>query len=188
MIEWRQWLQTFMTLVVLTSLFEMLLPEDDLRKFAKLAMGLVLMLAILQPIMALVHLDWHLEYPLVASVAVPAVDWQERASVIQEAGAGPVMQAATRNVARQIQALLLLDREIHEVSITVSAAPSGDIDVVIVEVAFQPEVRPVVVGDEASLDDTHLSRQKSKLENVRRSVARYLDIDEANVEVRLLRQ
>lgn len=54
---WKEWMQTILALVVLLGILEMLLPSGDLAKFAKLVLGLALMLAVLQPITLLFKAD-----------------------------------------------------------------------------------------------------------------------------------
>ncbi len=51
---WKQWLQTLLSLVVLLGVLELLLPAGELARFAKLVLGLSLMLAVLQPLTLLV--------------------------------------------------------------------------------------------------------------------------------------
>ncbi|HAN95623.1 MAG: stage III sporulation protein AF [Limnochordia bacterium] len=54
---WKQWLQTLLSLVVLLGVSELLLPPGELARFAKLVLGLCLMLAVLQPLVLLVNQD-----------------------------------------------------------------------------------------------------------------------------------
>lgn len=52
---WRQWLQTLFSLAVLLAVLELLLPSGELAKFARLVLGLSLMLAVLEPVVLLVN-------------------------------------------------------------------------------------------------------------------------------------
>lgn len=54
---WKQWLKSLLSLVILLGILEMLLPFGELAKFAKLVLGLVLMLAVLQPLSLLLNQD-----------------------------------------------------------------------------------------------------------------------------------
>ncbi len=56
---WKEWLQTLLGLVILLGVLEMLLPSGELAKFAKLVLGLALMLAILQPLIILLNQEMH---------------------------------------------------------------------------------------------------------------------------------
>ena len=53
---WKQWLQTLLSLVVLLGVSELRSPWGSCR-FAKLVLGLCLMLAVLQPLVLLVNQD-----------------------------------------------------------------------------------------------------------------------------------
>ena len=55
--NWREWLRTLLGLSVLLGLAEMLLPQGNMAKFSKLVFGLVLILAVLEPVVNLVSLN-----------------------------------------------------------------------------------------------------------------------------------
>ena len=53
------WLKAITALVIILGFLETILPESaGLRGTAKLVFGIVLMAAVLQPVLELVHLDW----------------------------------------------------------------------------------------------------------------------------------
>lgn len=158
---WKEWLQTLLALAVLIGLAEMLLPPGDLGRFSKLVLGLVLMLAVLQPLLLLfdrgwegLELGWQENFP-----GEPA--WQALAARIQAAGEEPFLQDVDQGLARKIESLLLTLNEVEEARVSVESASGG--------------IRRVLVGL-----DTSDGQVKNK---VRKIVAGFLNLQEELVLV-----
>ncbi len=134
----RQWLQNLIILVFLVVFLETLLPKNSIRGFVQLLIGLVLIAAILEPMLALtgLRIDWEL----------PA-DAGQRGSVPLEAGLSLRQRALARlrgdYVARlndQAAALLALTPGIEEAAVQ-AVLSDGRIDRVIVELQLMPGER-----------------------------------------------
>ena len=132
----RQWLQNLIILVFLVVFLETLLPKNSIRGFVQLLIGLVLIAAILEPMLALtgLRIDWEL----------PAGAGQ-RGSVPLEAGLSLRQRALARlrgdYVARlnDQAAALLADWDRRSGSQAVLS--DGRIDRVIVELQLMPGER-----------------------------------------------
>ena len=84
----RSWLKTVTGLVIILGVLETLLPDaGGVKGFAKLVFGLALMAAILQPVLALVSLDWAVVAP--PETGVGQDNWLATAERLQAKGAAP---------------------------------------------------------------------------------------------------
>jgi len=121
----QDWIRTITALVIIIGFFEMLLPDDEMRKFTKLVMGLVIMLAVLQPVIALMNMTWdfslHLQ-PALTSEEQPS--WEERGNELHNIGSEPVLAVIEESASRHIETILLLLNGVEKVN--VSIASRGD--------------------------------------------------------------
>lgn len=94
---WRQWLQTLLSLAILLGILEMLLPSGELAKYAKLVLGLALMLAVLEPVTILLNLD------------IQSIDlsWQDGLS------SEPDVEALAARVKLAAAAPFLMEEKVH---------------------------------------------------------------------------
>lgn len=103
---WKQWLQTLITLVVLLGMVELLLPGGELAKFARLVLGLSLLLALLQPVMLLLEpgllgadLSWLPVEPFVPEV-------EERAQRLQWAATKALWAGTDQKLKQHLEGIL----------------------------------------------------------------------------------
>ena len=87
------WLKAITALVIILGFLETILPESaGLRGTAKLVFGIVLMVAVLQPVLELVHLDWAISIVGRALESVYSTsfyaydDWESTAARLQAKG------------------------------------------------------------------------------------------------------
>ena len=158
---WKDWLKTLTTLVILMVILETILPENELRKFAKLVLGLVLMTAVLQPILALVYLNWDMGDWVVDWETDGNEAWQEVAVRLQSKGSEPVLRSLDQSVVHQVEALVFGIHNVEHVEVHVKNTDGklGEI-VVIVE-----------------------SPDEAVLKKIKRVVAHYLNVDEEKFTV-----
>ncbi|KLU40365.1 MAG: hypothetical protein AA931_01795 [Peptococcaceae bacterium 1109] len=157
----RSWLKTVTGLVIILGVLETLLPDaGGVKGFAKLVFGLALMAAILQPVLALVSLDWAVVAP--PETGVGQDNWLATAERLQAKGAAPLLAAVEDSAARQLQSLLLTVDGVEEALVELTPG-SGQMEEATVVVQGSGEIAP----------------------RIRRIAAYYLDIPESKVKVRI---
>ena len=116
---WREWLTTLLGLTILLAIVEMILPPGDIGKFSRLVLGLVVLLAVLQPLITFLKLN-----PEIPSIStwVPAQIEQDALVLAEEmrlAGAKPLLEADSGGHIRQLEALLLTMDQIEDVQVEI---------------------------------------------------------------------
>lgn len=167
-----QWLRMLVGLVLITSLFDMLLPENDFKKIAKLVMGLVIMLGILQPVLALVNNnwnDWHLSFQI--QEQTDGIDWNQRGEYLLQAGITPVIRYATNSIEEQVEMALAMNELIEDAKITTHLNTSGELQQVEIIILASSELTPDL-------------EEQVKAEATK-SVANFLQISETFISVEL---
>ena len=158
---WKDWLKTLTALVILMVILETILPENELRKFAKLVLGLVLMTAVLQPILAVVYLNWDLGDWVVDGETVTGEAWQETAARLQSKGSEPVFRLLDQSLIHQVEAIVLGIHDVEHVKVQI-VNTNGQLGEIVVNVD---------------------SRDEAVLMKIKRVVAHYLNMDEERITV-----
>ncbi len=185
---WRQWLRIITTLIILMGFFEMLIPENDLKKLTKLVMGLVIMLAILQPILAVVHWNWDPQFYLSDTGATTTmIDWSSESLRIHSAGVKPVLHLVESSVTKQLESLLVLNEGIQDATIDLELGRDGQITGVVAYLYLPQEfdlVTPIQVAqsDEQNASSCNDSNSE-RVASIRASIARYLQISDDMIVV-----
>lgn len=116
---WKEWLKMLLGLTTLLGVVELLLPPGDIAKFSKLVLGLVLMLAMLQPLTIIfsnglenIDLTW-------LEQNYPKMDLLDKVERIQVAAAKPFLEVENENSIVQIESLLLTLESIEDVEVHV---------------------------------------------------------------------
>lgn len=132
---WKEWLQSLLSLVILLGILEMILPPGDLAKFSRLVFGLVLMLAILQPLTIILDQG-------VPSVDLTLSDAHSRAPEIEElsesiqlAATTPFLQQNKEAVVSELEDLLLNLEYIDNVRVEIRGAGQYG---ALIQVFFEP--------------------------------------------------
>lgn len=122
---WRQWLQALLALVVLSGLAELLLPSGGINKFAKLVLGLVIMLAVFQPLMLIIEPNWEKAVFNWPDFEDHDEKWSALAGRVQTAGVRPFLQNGDPACAAQIEILLLTLDQVSEVQVSLEFSLTG---------------------------------------------------------------
>ena len=173
MIEWRIWLRMLIGLVLVIGLFDMLLPDTDLKKIAKLVMGLAIMLAVLQPITAFLNVGWDESYiSFETTLNDEQIDWVKAGEMIYNAGSKPVLQLVTSQADKQMEALLIANTMVADAKVTTQMGENGTIT----------KVDAVII---LSSSREHIPQKEIiRLEELTRNmIARYLQISQAIISV-----
>lgn len=169
--NWREYFKTFTALIIVICFLEMLLPSNEIKKFAKLSFGLVVMFAILQPILAIVNLDFRYDSQLsqvFAGSETPSTvskDWENEAYRLQQAGLQPITKTFEFELNRQIEALALTIEGVNDVKSTLTFDNQGELFQVQLEIEFDKE---------------------QSEERIQRVIAHYFGLDKQNVLIRRL--
>jgi stage III sporulation protein AF len=158
---WKEWLKTITALVIVLGVLETILPDNELRKFAKLVLGLVLMTAVLQPLLTVVYLNWDLGDWEAEIERGSNEAWQGIASRLETKGSEPVFRSLDQSLVHQVEAIVLGMYDVEQVEVQLKKTGSELVEVVV------------------SVD----SPDGAILEKVKRVVAHYLNMDEETITV-----
>ncbi|NLJ80384.1 MAG: hypothetical protein GX335_05105 [Firmicutes bacterium] len=126
---WKEWLRMLLALMIMVSLAEMLLPAGGLGKISKLVLGLVLILAVLQPFLTLIYRNWDgFELSFQPSLGREE-EWRDLAEKVKTAGTKPFLKKGEWEGAGQIKALLLTLDQVNEVEVDLEAFLSSNAEV-----------------------------------------------------------
>jgi len=155
----RTWVREVVTLLVLAGLVEMLLPAGGSRRFARVALGLFVVLAVARPVLALVGGDVSLDRDLAAlaswglGYAPAGATPLERGAELREASRERVLAASRAALETQVAVLAGRDPEVARaeaevVLVSNPASPAyGSLEAVVLRVWLAPgpageETRP----------------------------------------------
>lgn len=146
----RDWLKTLLALTVLLGIVEMLLPPGDIGKFSKLVLGLVVMLAVLQPLT--LFLQPHLELPSLGLMKL--ISSEEELVVLADelrlAGVKPFLEVENGGTLPQLEAVLLTLEQFENVQVRMEgSSPSNQRVVVKIDPktpSLEGQVRKIVSG------------------------------------------
>lgn len=175
MATWQEWLRLLITLVIIIGFFEMLLPANDLKKLAKLVAGLVLMLAVLQPVLAIVNLNWvsSLQHDMESVVQSNSFQsWEDKAQQISEAGLRPVLRTIENNAETQLENYLKNSFQLPEATVRITLAADGTIRWVRINAYIADQI---VLAEE----------RQQLLTKLRQAVADYLQVSASIVQITL---
>lgn len=178
--EWREWIRTITGLVIMVGFLQMLLPENSMRSVAKLVMGLVLMLAILQPILSIIYWDWDTQFPLELQEepAISTANLQKRSEAVIEAGSQPVVGSALSSASKQVEALALMVEGVKDANATVIVSPSGQLERISLTIMVSPSDSVDSSGDARnSVELTRVGNQ------VLRVISQYYGLSQSQVEI-----
>lgn len=172
---WQQWLRTLAGLVLVIAFFDLLLPENNSKKLAKLIIGLVITAALLQPVLNLIDSGWDgtlFTGGIGTAGGFADYQWLSAGSKVQSAGMEPVKSWISSTAASQIEALLISSESIKDAQVAVTLADGGTVALVV-----------VTVWPEPALEQLPLDRQAAIREWAAAVTARYLQIDQSCVIV-----
>ncbi|MCL6581699.1 MAG: stage III sporulation protein AF [Firmicutes bacterium] len=146
----RAWVREIVTVLVLAGLVEMLLPAGESRRFARVALGLFVVLAVARPVLALVGGGVSLDRDLAAlaswglGYAPAGTTPLERGAELREASRERVLAAARAALETQVAALANRDPEVARaeaevVLVSDPASPAyGSLEAVVLRVWLAP--------------------------------------------------
>jgi stage III sporulation protein AF len=124
----RNLVQNLIIIVILAMFLEMLLPAGELRKYVKMVMGLLIIVAVVQAVGDLVRWDYSADLP-----SLTQKEDRMQVSGIMEAGkklSGAQQQKAVeqyrRGLANQVKALARINKELNVVDVDVKVQAEGD--------------------------------------------------------------
>ncbi len=120
----RQLIQTIVVIVVLAVFLEMLLPQGDMRRYVKMVMGLLIIVAVLQTVTGIMHSDLLRDIPDVTEAPsgytpVPLEDIMAAGQSLTDANRQEAAQQYSRGIARQVMSLAALNNDLQVVDASV---------------------------------------------------------------------
>lgn len=175
MTGWQEWLRLFIALVIIIGFFDMLLPANDIKKLGKLVAGLVLMLAVLQPVLAVVNLNWvnHADYYVSLTPQKElGGDWQRDAERLSEAGLRPVLRVVEDSAKNQLEHLITNKSWVKEVDVRITLTNNGEIGTVNISAT--------------EINEAQVSQQSAeRVAELTKLVVDYLQIPESRIQITL---
>lgn len=166
---WQQWLRMLAGLVLVIAFFDLLLPENDSKKLAKLIMGLVITAALIQPIMAIIASGWEGAVFTVDTgipYGMPDYGLIHAGTDVQSAGMEPLRFLIGQTAASQLEALLITNESIVNAQVDIALADDGSVSQV------QVTVWPAPAFAELPPDQQHVVKDW-----VAAITTRYLQLD-----------
>ena len=120
----RQLIQTIVVIVILAVFLEMLLPQGDMRRYVKMVMGLLIIVAVLQTVTGAIHSDLLREIPNLTETPsgytpVPLDDIMAAGQSLSNANRQEAAQQYSRGIARQVMSLAALNNDLQVVDASV---------------------------------------------------------------------
>lgn len=114
------WVKNIILIVLFASFLELLLPNSSLQRFIRVIMGLLIMLAILNPAIDLVQGNW-----TVGDMPTLAAGGQKQADIIQSANTAAVereritKEIYKRDMSKQLRALIMAIDGVSEARVAI---------------------------------------------------------------------
>lgn len=176
----RAWVRNLAFLVIFVTIAEMLLPAGEMRKFVRFVLGLVLILAIVNPLADLVTQGrWSLSLMpslLALRPEEPATDWEEEAAAVNARGREAAIARYQAGLSAQMRGFLSLLPDVEPVAVEARSGADGRVDRIRVQMSDkteQPDKRASASGE----------RRTANTERVRRLLTELYGLDPAAVEV-----
>ncbi|HBX22253.1 MAG TPA: stage III sporulation protein AF [Desulfotomaculum sp.] len=120
----RQLIQTIVVIVILAVFLEMLLPQGDMRRYVKMVMGLLIIVAVLQSVAGVINSDLLRDIPDVTEAPsgyhpVPLEDIMAAGQSLSDANRQEAAQQYSRGIARQVMSLAALNNDLQVVDASV---------------------------------------------------------------------
>jgi len=147
----RQLIQTIVVIVILAVFLEMLLPRGDMRRYVKMVMGLLIIVAVLQSVTGVINSNLLREIPDLTEAPsgyhpVPLEDIMAAGQSLTDANRQEAAQQYSRGIARQVMSLAALNNDLQVVDTSVQLHEStneiSSITVVCSSGATQPPAPP----------------------------------------------
>lgn len=153
--EWLiDWVRQLLHLIFLVLLLQLLLPDDNMKAYVKVVMGLVVLAALLQPLAGLIRspepFGSFFDALNVPTGAMAADEWIARGQAIGETARESVIERYEAAVAAQIEALVPLVAGVERANVArIELTDDGDVralglEVVAMPGASQDEVRSLL--------------------------------------------
>lgn len=139
--EWlKEWVRNLVMLVIVASALELLLPMSSMKKYVRLALGLMLLLAIVRPAFDLLGQE------VVVDVTLFAAEESARLPGLGEimARAGEFRERSGQLALEQARARL--ESEAQQAALTVPGVGSAAVRLRLEEADGQPEIRAITVS------------------------------------------
>ncbi len=162
----RNWMISLITVVIISSFVEMLMPSGSFKKYSKLVVGLIIMVIIIQPILMLTDNDQLFsKYAFEASNHIDKMSIVDKSDVVKEKQMQQIINTYNHNLNNQIQQSVRSLSGGHEAEVIVHTDSDLDssgfgsirsIDVVLTSpsnqstVAVVAPVKEITVGDDES--------------------------------------
>lgn len=124
------WLRKLVATTIILGFLELILPEGELHRFARVILGLLVVLVLLQPVVSLFHQDLGLDQ-LLTSPATVSQDAAEKPEVfatrISAAGLAALNQARQTEIERSVASLCAVIPGVTVTRVSAETDPDGQL-------------------------------------------------------------
>lgn len=121
------WVKEIILVVLFATFVEFLLPNSSMQRFVRVIMGLFIMLAILNPIMAIVDKNWRsAQVPALSTYSSGSTDIQNKTGSVANDRTRIAGEIFRKDVARQIRALVIAVEGVAEARVNVDVEGQDD--------------------------------------------------------------
>ncbi|MCK4259735.1 MAG: stage III sporulation protein AF [Halanaerobiales bacterium] len=130
----KEWIKNLATIVIFSSILEMLLPNNSLKKYVKVVMGFFILLTILNPLFSLIRFDQTMFYPFQnMSVQKNAKSNLNQGEAMKKLNKELALTTYKSELEQQIRGLLLTQSDLQDVDVDVNITTDGQINAVFID-------------------------------------------------------
>ena len=185
------WVKNIILIVLFASFLELLLPNSSLQRFIRVILGLLIMLAILNPAIDIVQGNWALsDIPTAGGSSLKQADIVRSTNQVTAERGKLVREIYKRDLAKQIRALVMAIDGVSEARVAIdlqekSAAEAGSIEKVTLyikpgNVSAQGTIQKVSINEkphpELELKDSVRTKIKNTITELYQLRAAQVDI------------
>ncbi len=189
-----RWIRDIVLLVLYITFLEMLIPSGTMRKYVRLATGLIIIFAMLHPILNVLG-GFDLENIDIIKTLSPSNSSVDHITIIgqevRERGEGIALKTSITKTEEKVRGMLMTIEDIQDVRITLTVhngkLSQAKVAVQLLQEVWEP-VTPIKIVNIGSEQGSALQEANNKIEKgVERRIMimlkSLLDIDEENIEV-----
>ena len=190
-----RWIRDIVLLVLYITFLEMLVPSGTMRKYVKLATGLIIIFAMLHPILNMLGGGFDLENINIIETLSPSNSLVDHITTIgqevRERGEGIVLKTSITKTEEKVKGMLMAIEDIRDTRITLTIhngkLSRAKVAVQLLQDVWEP-VAPIKIRNIGSEQGSELQEPTNEIEKdverrIRIMLKSLLDIDEEDIEV-----
>lgn len=198
----HSWITTLVAAVLITNFLEMLLPDNDLKKFVRVVLGIFIIVTILHPLLGLLHQNINFEHIMLKASGQGGdgvEDVLAKGRQFKQVTGGMAQEQYTKGLARQVRSLALLVDGVADAKAAVQLEKKAEGKIEIIKIGLKTKgifpaepgmVKPVevqVFPTSATVPKEKVLKEDQRLiRAVRETVINFYNLSADQVEVHIL--